>query len=189
MYNIHFSGLKLAAFGVLATMTLGGCAMTAKQAPLPATAVATPAPAIMDSDGDGVPDDMDACPGTPPGATVDHKGCEIVGKLENAHFQFDSAALTNDAKVVMDRIVSMIRQFPDRKFEVAGHTDAMGSDEYNSRLGERRAIAVVEYFTRSGIPSGQLVVHTYGESNPIADNDSETGRAMNRRVEIVATDM
>ena len=82
-------------------------------------------------------------------------------------------------------------QAPDRRFEVAGHTDARGTDEYNHRLGQRRAISVVEHLARAGVPAERLVVRSYGESRPIAPNarpdgsDDPEGRALNRRVEIV----
>ena len=175
---------SLFIISLLATFTLGGCAFTAKKEP-PPQAVATPAPAIQDSDGDGVPDGVDECPDTRPGATVDDRGCEIIGKLENAHFAFDSAMLTDEAKGVLAKIISVLRAIPDRKFEVAGHTDSLGSDGYNAKLGERRAIAVVEYLTRMGVDASRLVLRSYGESRPIAGNDTEEGQAKNRRVEVV----
>ncbi len=183
---------KPALAGLLASILLAGCVSTAKQAP--PDAVATPAPAaaaVADSDGDGVPDDQDACPGTPPGATVDHKGCEIVERLDSTYFEYDSAALTASAMTALDRVASQILDIPDRKFEVAGHTDAKGTDEYNNRLGQRRAISVYEYLTRQGVPDARLVVRSYGETQPIAPNtqadgsDNPEGRALNRRVEIV----
>ena len=179
---------KTLLIAVLATFALGGCAVTAKKIPL-AQAVATPAPEIKDSDGDGVPDDADECPNTRPGATVDDRGCEIIGTLDNAHFEFDSSRLTDEATAVLDSIIAVIKTVGDRRFEVGGHTDSMGSDSYNNRLGERRAISVVEYMTRMGIAASQLSVVSYGESKPVASNDSEEGRAKNRRVEIVAKPM
>ena len=156
--------------------------------------VGTPAPAIAavaDSDGDGVPDDQDACPGTPPGATVDHKGCEVVERLDSTYFEYDSAALTPNAMTALDRVAQQVMSFSSRKFEVAGHTDAKGTDEYNNRLGQRRAISVFEYLNRNGVPTERLVVRSYGETQPIASNtkpdgsDDPEGRALNRRVEIV----
>ncbi len=184
--------LRSSLVGMIGLFVLSGCISTAKQAP--ADAAATPAPAaaaIADSDGDGVPDDQDACPGTPPGAAVDHKGCEIVQRLDNTHFEYDSSALTQSAMTALDQVAAQIRQVPDRRFEVAGHTDAKGTDEYNNRLGQRRAIAVFEYLGRAGVPTERMVVRSYGETRPIAPNarpdgsDDPQGRAQNRRVEIV----
>ena len=177
--------------GLLSLFILGGCISTAKQAPIPPSAVATPAPTFVDSDGDGVPDDQDACPGTPPGATVDHKGCEVLQRLDSTYFEYDSAALTQSAIAALNQVAALIRQHSDRKFEIAGHTDSMGTEEYNNLLGQRRAIAVVEFLNRAGIPSGQLVVRSYGKTQPIAPNtrpdgsDDPEGRALNRRVEII----
>ncbi len=163
-----------------------GCAVSAKQPPAGADVVARPAPAAaLDSDGDGVPDDADACPGTRAGAEVDHKGCEILGKVENAHFAFDSAALTGEAMTMLNDLAARLNALSGGRFEVAGHTDSMGSDSYNDRLGQRRAISVVEYLTRRGVPAERLLLRSYGESRPVVSNDSEEGRAMNRRVEIV----
>ncbi len=184
--------LKASLTGLLAAFVLSGCVSTAKQAP--ASAVAAPAPApmsVLDSDGDGVPDDRDACPGTPPGATVDHKGCEVVERLDSTQFEYDSAALTPAAMRALDNAAAKIMRVGGRKFEVAGHTDAKGTDEYNNRLGQRRAIAVFEYLTRAGVPAERLVVRSYGETQPIAPNtnpdgsDNPEGRERNRRVELV----
>jgi outer membrane protein OmpA-like peptidoglycan-associated protein len=178
----------LFAAGVLSWL-LAGCAISAKQAPVGADAVAQPAPIAeagpVDSDGDGVFDDSDACPGTRAGAEVDHKGCEILGRVENAHFAFDSATLTGEAMAMLDALAQRLNALPGGRFEVAGHTDSMGSEGYNDRLGQRRAISVVEYLDRRGVAADRLVLRSYGESRPVASNDTEQGMAMNRRVEIV----
>ncbi|GJL81659.1 MAG: hypothetical protein DHS20C01_12930 [marine bacterium B5-7] len=193
MITPSFRSLFPAVATVAGILFLGGCVATAKQAPPPATAAATPAPVVLvgDADGDGVPDDQDACPGTRPGATVDHKGCEVIERLDSAQFEYDSAALTPSALTVVDRVAARIMSVGNRKFEVAGHTDSKGTDEYNDKLGQRRAIAVYEALTRSGVPANQLVIRSYGETQPIAPNanadgsDNPEGRALNRRVEIV----
>lgn len=176
---------------LLSLFILGGCISSAKQAPVPPEAVATPAPAFVDSDGDGVADDQDACPGTPPGVTVDHKGCEVLERLDSTYFEYDSAALTQSATAALNRVAAKIMQHSDRKFEIAGHTDSMGTEEYNNLLGQRRAIAVVEFLRRAGVPAERLVVRSYGKTQPIAPNtrpdgsDDPEGRALNRRVEII----
>jgi len=184
---------KFFALSVLSTFVLGGCASimsSAKEEPAaPAETVAAPAPMVKDSDNDGVPDDQDACPNTRAGASVDHKGCEIIGKLENTHFEFDSSKLTGEAREILDRVSTRISQFPERKFELAGHTDSIGTDDYNNRLGASRASSVFKYLTGGGIAADQLMVKSYGESKPVASNDTEEGRAMNRRVEIVELGM
>ena len=176
---------KLSLSALVAMFALSGCAsiISAKVEPAQDAIVAVAAPS--DSDNDGVPDDKDACPETRPGVAVDHKGCEIVGTLENPHFEFDSAALTNKASEVLNSIAVKIRSLGQRRFEVAGHTDSKGSDEYNNNLGEKRAISVVEFLNRAGVSSDRLTIRTYGESQPIASNDTEEGQSKNRRVEIV----
>jgi OOP family OmpA-OmpF porin len=71
---------------------------------------------------------------------------------------------------------------------VNGYCDAIGSEEYNLRLSDRRSDAVVDYLTRAGIPSSQLIPHGYGKTNFVAPNDTAEGRAQNRRVELVPND-
>ena len=73
----------------------------------------------------------------------------------------------------------------DERLTVVGHTDSMGSDEYNMGLGQRRADATAEYLVGRGVSSGRIDTRSMGESQPVADNGSEAGRAKNRRVEIL----
>ncbi len=139
----------------------------------------------LDSDGDGVLDHADSCPGTRSGATVDSKGCEVVLKFEGALFEYNSAKLTQDARLALDQAAYDLRRIPAKRIEVAGHTDSRGSKKYNVKLSQRRALSVTEYLVKQGIPSDRLVVLGYGESLPIASNDTAAGRAANRRVELV----
>ena len=139
----------------------------------------------LDSDGDGVTDDRDACPGTRPGVSVDAKGCEVFLKLESAQFAYNSAQLTQGARLVLDQAAYDLRQSPNKQVEVAGHTDSRGSEDYNVKLSQRRALSVTEYLIKQGIDSQRLTVRGYGESQPIASNDTDAGRAANRRVELV----
>lgn len=83
-------------------------------------------------------------------------------------FAFDSARLDGTARAVLDQQASWIRQFPEVRFRVYGHTDAVGSDAYNRRLGQRRANAVVAYLSSRGISRGRLeAVVSYGETQPL----------------------
>jgi OOP family OmpA-OmpF porin len=143
-----------------------------------------PPPPEPDSDGDGVPDSKDACPGTRPGARVDFRGCEIKDQIElpNVNFEFDSARLTADSSETLDGAVGTLKRYPDLHVECAGHTDWIGTDQYNEGLSERRAHSVCEYLIAHGIDSSRLTEHGYGESQPIADNKTDEGRARNRRV-------
>ncbi len=150
----------------------------------------------LDSDGDGVPDYLDKCP-TVPAATTD--GCPPPGPvaapepppppaklvLEGVNFDNDSAKLRYDADEILDKAAATLKEWGDVKVEVAGYTDSNNSDAYNLELSNRRANAVRDYLISKGIDAGRLTAKGYGETNPIADNDTEEGRAKNRRVELV----
>jgi len=153
-----------------------------------------------DEDGDGVPDSRDKCPGTPHGVTVDANGCPppapvveeaVVVKEEtivirDVHFQFDKATLTPSDKQVLDKIATRLKaEAPTAQLTVTGHTDSVGSDAYNQKLSDKRAHSVVEYLIEQGVPRSSFVsVVGAGESQPVADNKTADGRAMNRRTEI-----
>jgi OOP family OmpA-OmpF porin len=139
---------------------------------------------VLDSDGDGVVDSQDACPGTPKGVRVDHRGCEIKEEIElpNVNFELDSAVLTRDSTTTLDGAVATLNRYPELAVECAGHTDSTGTDEYNQKLSEARAHSVCEYLASHGIDRSRLTEQGYGESRPIADNETDAGRAENRRV-------
>lgn len=142
-----------------------------------------------DSDGDGVPDYLDKCPGTPAGAKVDADGCEIVGDIvinvTADHFDFDSAELKPAMMAELDSVASKVSSSPgDEQLHVIGHTDSTGPEDYNQGLSERRAAAAAEYLMGQGVSSDRISTSGRGESEPVADNSTRDGRAMNRRVEI-----
>jgi len=139
-----------------------------------------------DSDGDGVTDDKDKCPGTPKGTRVDHTGCPLqeVTILKGVHFDFDKSTLRPDSKIILDDAAAVMQRYPDIKVEIAGHTDSVGTDEYNMGLSARRAQAVMDYFASKGIDASRLSFKGYGESMPIVDNSTASNRAQNRRVEM-----
>jgi OmpA-OmpF porin, OOP family len=141
----------------------------------------------LDADGDGVPNAIDACPDTPPGFKVDERGCvleqQTVTVLRSVSFEFDSSRLTADARRALDRVGAGLRGQPGMRVEIAGHTDALGSEAYNQRLSLARATAVRNFLTAIGIDGSRLQVRGYGASQPVADNDTDDGRAENRRVE------
>ena len=151
-----------------------------------------PDPCLQDSDGDGVPDCRDRCPGTPKGTPVGKDGCEIVAeetpKLEDVYFHFDKSDLTEPAKRTLDKDVKLIgdkvKKNAKTKVEVSGHTDWIGSDAYNQALSERRALTVKNYLLLRGIEGSRITTQAFGESKPIGDNKTDEGRAMNRRAEI-----
>lgn len=112
---------------------------------------------------------------------VAEKGVAV--RINNVFFDVDKADLKPESEVELGRLVDLIKQFPNAKIEIAGYTDNQASDAYNLQLSQRRAQAVVDYLVSVGIDRKKLVSKGYGESKPIAGNDTEEGRAMNRRVE------
>src|ERR1035437_4701614 len=153
----------------------------------------------LDSDGDGVPDYLDKCPNTPLGVQVDSVGCPIKketvvivqpAEIESvvlsgdANFEFNKSVLLPNAYVVLDSLVSTMLKHHDYKWEIGGYTDGIGSVNYNIKLSQKRAQAVVDYLVSKGIKNHNLNVVGYGKANPIATNDTPEGRSMNRRVEI-----
>jgi OOP family OmpA-OmpF porin len=109
--------------------------------------------------------------------------------LEGAHFAFNSAVLMDAGKVRLDEGAKMLMEHSALTVEVAGHTDAVGSDAYNQKLSERRAKSVASYLESKGVDPAHLApVIGYGKSKPIATNDTAEGRAQNRRVELIVRD-
>jgi OOP family OmpA-OmpF porin len=141
---------------------------------------------LEDSDGDGIVDSKDKCPGTPPNTRVDGDGCPLpkVLQLKGVTFEFNKDRLRPDSKTVLDTVVEIMKRYPDMKVEVAGHTDNIGSDSYNQKLSEKRANAVRQYLMQAGINGDNMTAAGYGEKEPIATNDTDEGRELNRRVEL-----
>jgi OOP family OmpA-OmpF porin len=157
--------------------------------------VPEPEPEPLDSDGDGVIDDQDACPGTPAGRTVDERGCEprfVRGEsveLE-VNFRFDSTDVDTGYLDDIKALADFMGRHPDVVAEIEAHTDSLGPEAYNQGLSQRRAEAVIDVLTsRFGVAPERLVAKGYGESQPVASNDTEEGRAANRRVVVsIATE-
>jgi len=143
-----------------------------------------------DSDGDGVPDYKDECPNTPAGEQVDQKGCSMKVEVKevtlsgDTNFESAKATLISTAYEVLDELVVTMKEKPTSRWRIEGHTDSKGSDSYNMDLSRRRAEAVAQYLTGKGIDRNRLEILPLGESQPIADNSTAEGRAMNRRVAI-----
>ncbi len=154
--------------------------MMAKTAPAPAPAP-TPAPERKDSDGDGVYDAEDQCPGTPEGARVNAVGCWT---LDNVLFDFDKAEIKPEAYPLLDEVVAIMKKNPDMNIEIQGHTDNIGTKEYNKDLSMRRANAVANYLVEKGIARNRLKTTGFGFSKPVALNGTKFGRSLNRRVEL-----
>jgi len=145
------------------------------------------APQFVDSDGDGIPDALDKCPNTIPGANVGPDGCvheEQVVVLPNVEFEFARADLTPAGKQALQLVLKFLKDQREIKLEVWGHTDDKGADVYNLRLSQKRAAAVVKFLTDSGIDARRLNSAGFGKTRPVADNATDEGRARNRRVEL-----
>lgn len=145
------------------------------------------APVVKDSDGDGVNDDADQCPDTPAGAKVDARGCEEQLILRGVSFEFDSATLTPSDIQILDSVADILAKRPNFNIEVRGHTDSRGNDAYNLGLSQRRADAVRNHLIENGTPAERLTAIGLGEAKPIADNGTDEGRALNRRVTLEFT--
>lgn len=146
-----------------------------------------------DSDGDGVPDYLDQCPNTPRGTKVDAKGCPIVVAEPvtfdlTVEFAYDSAVINDLSFRELRRAMQFLRDHPSTKAVIEGHTDSRGADDYNQNLSTRRAAAVVDVLSKSGIDVSRLRSVGYGESRPVASNDTDEGRQRNRRVAIVVSE-
>lgn len=134
--------------------------------------------AYMDKQAEELEEDLD-------GATVERVGEGIKITFDSGIlFEVDKATLTADAMDNIKELSETLKKYDDTNILVEGHTDATGSDDYNQRLSERRANAVMEYATSLGVEPGRFQIKGYGESQPVADNESASGRQQNRRVEV-----
>lgn len=104
-------------------------------------------------------------------------------RLNNIFFESGLATLSQDSFHELSRILPYFEKFPNLKIEISGHTDAIGSDKANEILSEARAGSVREYLINSGVPTDKIAAIGYGESTPVATNDTDEGRQLNRRVE------
>jgi len=149
----------------------------------------------VDSDGDGVFDGLDTCPGTKAGAQVDAAGCPRIfeeGKttitLEGVTFATGTARLTPASRPALDKAAETIAVNASIRIEVGGHTDNVGRPANNLRLSQQRAEAVRAYLITKGVKADRLVAKGFGGTQPIADNKTAAGRAKNRRVELKKID-
>jgi outer membrane protein OmpA-like peptidoglycan-associated protein len=155
-----------------------------------------------DEDDDGVFDRRDRCPDTPANTPVEHHGCPLpqypasvkpepvqseVITLSDAGdvlFAFNQSELTPAAQSKLDSLMPKLQSADVVSIKVVGHTDSVGSDTYNQALSERRASSVAAYLLSQGVAPNKLTSEGKGQSQPVADNETEEGRAKNRRVEL-----
>lgn len=120
-----------------------------------------------------------------PGAEVVQEGEELKVKFENAIlFDVDQSTLKSQAQTNLREMADVLVKYPETNLVVSGHTDNTGTEEYNQRLSERRAQAVRGFLAENGVDASRLRAEGYGESLPVASNESVDGRAQNRRVEV-----
>ena len=122
-----------------------------------------------------------------PGAEVKRVDDGIVVTFDEnsgVTFAVNKAILTDEAKTLLNKLVNILREYPDTNVLIAGHTDSTGSDALNMALSEKRAKAVTAYFENAGLASSRFTTKWYGETQPAYDNSTPEGRAKNRRVNI-----
>lgn len=148
-----------------------------KQTPVASTAV--------DSDGDGVIDPRDKCPGTLRQARVDARGC---WSLKDLRFAVNGAAIEAGFEQSLNADIAVLKANPKVRIRVDGHTDSDGPAAYNQALSERRAASVRDYLVSRGLDADRFEVKGFGESKPIVANDSAANKRRNRRVELTIID-
>ena len=161
-------------------------------------AVAEPTPAAPppvttepDKDGDGIPDSRDKCPETR--GVVANGGCpEIDRSVETAlanivkNIQFETASdrIARSSQASLTELVEILKKFPETKLSIEGHTDAAGNANRNMSLSQRRADSVKKFLSDNGITPSRLTAKGFGQTQPVATNDTAEGRAQNRRVDL-----
>lgn len=154
-------------------------------------------PAIMSIDGDddqdGVLNSRDKCPGTPTNVMVDEDGCPVttvenLSKVLNVLFDVNQSYVKPIYYSEIEDVAKLLREYPDARVEIQGHTDSTASEIYNQSLSERRAQAIANILVNNfNISSDRVTSKGYGESQPIADNNTFEGRALNRRTVALTT--
>lgn len=152
-------------------------------------------PPSKDTDGDGVYDDVDDCktvPGSPSNSGCPEIPNSVLKELnyiaKRVFFENNRAVIKPRSYSDLDKIASIIKKYPKVGFYIDGHTDSVGNYTYNMALSRRRAIAVKEFLENLGVDGTQLKARGFGETRPIASNNSEGGRQLNRRVRIELMD-
>jgi len=171
----HHDGDSIAGYGALGVVVGGAagyalCYALQDREPEPAPPPPAPAPA--------------PAPAPPPPPPPGPDPCRERVSFEGVHFDFDKSEIRPTGRSILDGVASRLDECRDVRLQIAGHTDAIGTDAYNQGLSERRAQAVHGYLVSRGLDSGRFDTIGYGESRPVADNASSEGRAQNRRVEL-----
>lgn len=147
-----------------------------------------------DNDQDGIPDTKDKCPivAENKNGYQDLDGCpdeipkeatKFTGVIEGIYFDYDKDTIKSTSEKTLQAALAVLNKFPDLNLEVQGHTDSKGDDVYNMDLSQRRSEAVMKWFIAHGVAANRLKAVGYGETQPISTNETDAGRAKNRRVE------
>lgn len=182
--EVHFTATSTGGCGpVTYAWDFGDGATSAEQNPSHTYAIAgsvTPSLTVTDGKGVSVKKAAPAVTTTTPFIPTLEK--PIV--LEGVHFQTNKAVLLPESSGILDRVAESLLAHPEVSIEVGGHSDSDGSDASNMKLSTKRANAVRDYLIKSGVPASQMTAKGYGETQPISDNKTPEGKAMNRRVEL-----
>jgi outer membrane protein OmpA-like peptidoglycan-associated protein len=152
----------------------------------------------LDNDQDGYLDPDDDCPTAPEvwNSYLDNDGCpdtiptdlsEFAGAIPAIQFQVGSAKLKSSARPILDKAAQALLRYADLNVEIGGHASSEGDDDYNMALSQDRVETVREYLINKGVDPDRLTARGFGETRPIADNETEQGRKANRRVEFILT--
>ena len=143
-----------------------------------------------DTERDGVDDSEDRCPNT--FGPASNKGCPEIKKedkevltlaMKDVQFEHNSAKLLSESHKILDQISRILVTYPEYKIEISGYTDNTGSADINKKLSEQRARACRDYLISKGLQWSRVASRGFGSNKPIASNDTQQGRATNRRVE------
>ncbi len=147
-----------------------------------------------DRDNDGVSDKNDRCPNVK--GVASNNGCPEISEstrsifreaLTGIHFETAKAVIKPSSYAILDKVVRVMKDNPSYQLSIEGHTDSQGNDASNMTLSEKRATSVMNYLTRKGVKASRMTARGYGETKPVASNDTKQGRAQNRRVEFSVT--
>ena len=145
-----------------------------------------PPPAPVDTDMDGMPDSVDQCPTV--AGLASNNGCppkpEPSFNFENTLFEFNSSVIKTSSYALLDEMSALMRQYPDKMFQINGHASSEGTEARNMTLSVDRANAVKAYLVNSGVNAANLATQGFGATQPLNANTSEDERMLNRRVEI-----
>jgi len=151
-----------------------------------ATNITAPEPEVIRPDPIPEPEpEVAAEPEPAPAPVAQNCRAFVVTLLRSSPLRFDTnrAIIKSGSKDTLDKVAEQLRQCPDVRFEVGGHTDSRGRDEFNQKLSEARANAVTKYLSEKGVEATRFEAKGYGETKPVATNDTEDGRSLNRRIE------